>query len=378
MSRRFGRREFLKKSAGVAALAASAAAVRVPAILAERSPNSKLGTAVIGANGQGMAHVPVAANEHLVAMADIDDRRMANTLDWLDKNRPGVRSRVKTYYDYRKMLDEIHKQVDAVFIAIPDHSHACAAMAAIKLGKHVYCEKPLTHDIYEARALGQAARQHKVMTQMGNQGHAGESIRVLREYLEAGAIGTVLETHTWTSQYYGDQVRPPDAPAPQGLHWDEWIGPGPWCDYRPGLHPGGRIPAWYIWKDYGTGLLPCVGVHAFDAVHWGLQLKCPTSVEVLGQEDGSPGVWPTFSTLLYEFPRPGLPPLKAYLYGGKRREQIAKDRDDKLFGAKNLNHPRVADELTAKYGRAFYICSGEPKATSDLHWTAEEIGRAHV
>ena len=207
MSSRFGRREFLKKSVGAAALAAGASAVGVPAILAERSPNSKLNTAVIGANGRGMAHVPVAAGEHLVAMVDIDDRRMGSTLDWLDKNCPGVRSKVKTYYDYRKMFDEMHKQVDAVFIAIPDHSHACATMMAIKLGKHVYCEKPLTHDIYEARALGQAARQYKVMTQMGNQGHAGESIRVLREYLEAGAIGTVLETHTWTSQYYGDKVR---------------------------------------------------------------------------------------------------------------------------------------------------------------------------
>jgi len=356
MSSRFARREFLKKSVGAAALAAGASAVGLPAVLAERSPNSKLNTAVIGANGQGMAHVPVAASEHLVALVDIDDGRMANTLDWLDKNHPGVRSKVKTYYDYRKMFDELHQQIDAVFIAIPDHSHACAAMTAIKLGKHVYCEKPLTHGIYEARALGEAARQYKVMTQMGNQGHAGESIRVLREYLEAGAIGTVLETHTWVSQYYGDQVRPPDAPVPQGVHWDEWIGPGPWCNYRPGLHPGGRIPAWYIWKDYGTGLLPCVGVHAFDAVHWGLQLKYPTSVEVLGQEDGSPGVWPTFSTLLYEFPRPGLPPLKAYWYGGKRQEQIAKDRDDRLFGAKNINHPRVADELTAKYGRDLTSC----------------------
>ena len=207
MSNRFGRRTFLEKSAGVAALAVSASAMGVPAILAERSPNAKLNTVVIGANGRGMAHVPVAANEHLVGLVDIDDRRMGSTLDWLDKNCPGVRSKVKTYYDYRKMFDEIHKQVDAVFIAIPDHSHACAAMMAIKLGKHVYCEKPLTHDIYEARALGQAARQYRVMTQMGNQGHAGESIRALREYLEAGAIGTVLETHTWTSQYYANKVR---------------------------------------------------------------------------------------------------------------------------------------------------------------------------
>jgi predicted dehydrogenase len=356
MSSHLGRREFLKHSAGVAALAASASVVGVPAVLAERSPNSKLNMVCIGANGRGMAHVPVAASEHLVGLVDIDDRRMGATLDWLDKNVPGTRSKVKTYYDYRKMFDEMHKQVDALFIAIPDHSHACATMMAIKLGKHVYCEKPLTHDIYEARALGQAARQYKVMTQMGNQGHASESIRVLREYLEAGAIGTVRETHTWTSQYYGDQVRRPDEPAPAGVHWDEWIGPGPWCHYRSGLHPGGGTPAWYFWKDYGTGLLPCVGVHAFDAAHWGLQLKYPTSVTVIEQEESNPGVWPAFTTLCYEFPRPGLPPLKAYWYGGKRRAQIAKDHDDQLFGAKNLNHPHVADELAAKYGLNLTSC----------------------
>ena len=144
----------------------------------------------------------------------------------------------------------------------------------------------------------------------------------------------------------------PDEPAPAGVHWDEWIGPGPWCHYRGDLHPN----AWYYWKDYGTGLLPCVGVHAFDAVHWGLQLKYPTTVEVLAQEESNPGVWPAFCTLCYEFPRPGLPPLKAYWYGGKRREQIAKDHDDQLFGAKNLNHPRVADELTARYGRDLTSC----------------------
>ena len=178
------------------------------------------------------------------------------------------------------------------------------------------------------------------------------SIRVLREYLEAGAIGTVRETHTWVSQYYGNKVRTPDEPAPAGLHWDEWIGPGPWCNYRGDLHPN----AWYYWKDYGTGLLPCVGVHAFDAAHWGLQLKYPISVTVVEQEESNPGVWPAFTTLCYEFLRPGLPPLKAYWYGGKRREQIAKDHDDQLFGAKNLNHPRVADELAAKYGRDLTSC----------------------
>ena len=214
MSSRFGRREFLKKSAGAAALAAGASAVGVPAVLAERSPNSKLNTAVSAPTGGGWPTCPSRQASTSSRWSTSTTGGWASTLDWLDKNVPGTRSKVKTYYDYRKMFDEMHKQVDAVFIAIPDHSHACATMMAIKLGKHVYCEKPLTHDIYEARALGQAARQYKVMTQMGNQGHASESIRVLREYLEAGAIGTVLETHTWTSQYYGDKVRRPDEPAP--------------------------------------------------------------------------------------------------------------------------------------------------------------------
>ena len=214
MNKRLNRRELLKKSAVAAGAAAGIHAFAAPAILAERSPNSKLGMAVIGAGGRGIAHLGAALSEHLVALVDIDDNRMADILKKLEtnpasvyvKDSPNV-SKIKTYYDFRKMFDECHKQIDAVFVATPDNTHAAASMMAIKLGKHVYCEKPLTHDIYEARALGEAARQYKVMTQMGNQGHAGESIRVLREYLEAGAIGTVLETHSWQNQVYGGRTR---------------------------------------------------------------------------------------------------------------------------------------------------------------------------
>jgi predicted dehydrogenase len=337
----------LKKSATGAAAAAGASAFGAPALLAERAPTSKLGMAVIGSGGRGSAHIPVAASEHLVALVDVDDNRMAGALKGLAKNPAVDVSKIKTYYDYRKMFDEVHKQLDAVFVAVPDNQHACASMMAIKLGKHVYCEKPLTHDIYEARALGEAARKYNVMTQMGNQGHAGEGIRALREYLEAGAIGTVLETHSWQDQYYGGRTRMADRPVPAGLHWDEWIGPGAYTEYRDGLHPA---PGWYQWQDYGTGLLACVGAHTFDAVHWGLQLKYPSSVEAVEQEGATPGVWPTLNTLLYEFPRPGLPTLRAYWYDGRHSNPNAKDKDGRPY-PKGPNYPRLADELTAKYGR---------------------------
>jgi predicted dehydrogenase len=341
------RRWFLKRSAAVTGAAAGLRLFGAPAVLASRAPNAKLATAIIGAGGRGLAHLGVALGEQLVALADIDDNRMRGVLGTVDST-PGYKaSQIKAYYDFRKMFDEMHKQIDLVFVATPENTHACASMMAIKLGKHVYCEKPLTHDIYEARALGEAARQHKVMTQMGNQGHAGEGIRALREYLEAGAIGTILETHTWQDQVYGGRTRAPNRPVPPGVHWDEWIGPGKYCEYRDGLHPS---PGWYQMKDYGTGLLACVGAHTFDAVHWGLQLKYPASCVALEQEGQSDDVWGTFNTLLYEFPRPGLPPLRAYWYDGVRKDPAAKDKEGRPY-PKGINRPRLADELTAKYGR---------------------------
>lgn len=341
MTTHLNRRELLKKSAAAAGAVVGTGAMAAPAILAEPSPNSKLGMAIIGANGRGMAHLGAAMSQRLVALADVDDNRMAGVMKAVAKSPNADPSKIKTFFDFRKMFDEMHKQIDAVFVATPENAHACASMMAIKLGKHVYCEKPLTHDIGEARALGEAARKYKVMTQMGNQGHAGEGIRVLREYLEAGAIGTVLETHTWQDQVYGPRTRGVNRPVPQGLHWDEWIGPGAFCDYRDGLHPS---PGWYQWMDYGTGLLACVGAHTFDAVFWGLQLKHPSSCVALEQEGRTPDVWPTLNTLLYEFPRPGLPTLKSYWYDGVRTkvDPLVKDK---------RNHPRLADELTKQYGR---------------------------
>ena len=351
MARRLSRREFVKKTALAAGAAVGAHLSGAPCILGGPSPGSRLGTAVVGAGGRGMAHLGVAAGERLVALVDVDDNRMAGAIKALEKSPGFDVSKVKTYFDYRKMFDEMHKDIDVVFVATPENHHACASMAAIKLGKHVYCEKPLTHDVYEARALGEAARQYKVMTQMGDQGHAGEGIRALREYLDAGAIGTVLETHSWQTQVYGPRTRGPTKPVPPGLHWDEWIGPAPYRDYHDSLHPS---PGWYQWMDFGTGLLGGLAPHVMDPVHWCLQLKYPASCAALEQEGCTPDVWPTLNTLLYEFPRPDLPPLKAYWYDGVREN---KDPDVKGKAGNMvttiLNRPRLADELEKKHGREF-------------------------
>ena len=137
------------------------------------------------------------------------------------------------------------------------------------------------------------------MTQMGNQGHGGEGIRVLREYLEAGAIGTVLETHSWQDQVYGTRRREPNKPVPSWVHWDEWLGPAAYREYRDGLHPA---PGWYQWKDFGTGLLACVGAHVMDPVHWCLQLRYPSRVTALEQQGETPEVWGTLNTLLVPVP----------------------------------------------------------------------------
>ncbi|MDD4869742.1 MAG: Gfo/Idh/MocA family oxidoreductase [Kiritimatiellae bacterium] len=354
------RRQFLKRGFAFAGAAAGLRLFNAPSILSSRSPNSKLGVAFVGAWGRAHAHLSFTTLEpsmQVVALTDIDENRLRAGLDFVGKvpEYKDKVSQIKTYYDYRKMFEEMEKQIDAVFVAIPDHSHASAVMIAMKLGKHVYCEKPLTHDISEARALGEAARKYKVMTQMGNQGHAGEGLRAIREYIEAGAIGTVTETHTWMCQNYSRFNKPrPIRPVPPGVHWDEWIGPGKYREYCEGLAPA----AWYNTKDYGAGLIAAVGVHTFDAVHWGLQLKYPSSCVALAQEGMTEDDYGSLNTVCFEFPRPSLPPLKAYFYDGDKESHAGFNVDAK----QGLNHPALADELSAKYGRDLWRSGDQVRA----------------
>jgi len=288
-----------------------------------KAPSDKLNIACVGVGGRAEAHVGAAAGQNLIAMCDVDKGR----LEGQSKKHP----KAKTYTDYRKMLDEVAKEIDAVFVATPDHHHAFATMAAIKLGKHVYCEKPLTHSVWEARQVAEAARKAKVATQMGNQGLSEDGPRQLTEWIAAGAIGKVTEVHTWTDRPggwwpQGFKQRLPTKPVPANLDWDMWIGAAPYRDYHDKLHPF----AWRGWWDFGTGALGDIGCHAMAPVFMALKLGLPTALEA-ETSGSSVETGPNWSIIKYEFPARGdMPPVKLTWYdGGKmppRPEEYEKDR----------------------------------------------------
>jgi predicted dehydrogenase len=234
-------------------------------------PSEKLNIAGIGVGGMGGHNLSQCASENIVALCDVDSAVAANTF----KQYP----RAKRYKDFRVMLDQ-QKDFDAAIVATPDHSHAVIAMAVIQNGKHVYVQKPMAHSVYEARVLTEAARKHKVVTQMGNQGHSGDGARSMCEWIADGAIGAVREVHAWTNRPVWPQGvevdRPKEIPpVPASLDWDLWIGPAPYRPYHPTYHPG----TWRAWWDFGTGSLGDLGCHILDAPFWALKLKYPVSVE---------------------------------------------------------------------------------------------------
>jgi hypothetical protein len=235
---KMSRRGFLG-GAAMATTAFSVAPAHVLGLNGATPPSGKLNIAGIGVGGQGASDLGNFTSENIVALCDVDWRHAAGTF----KRFPDA----KRHKDFRKMLEE-QKDIDAVIVATPDHVHALASMMAIRLGKHVYCEKPLTHSVWEARKVAEAAREHKVATQMGNQGQASEETRRLSEYVWAGVIGPVREAHIWTDrpsqglfrEYWPQGVdRPKDTPpTPDNLDWDLWLGPAP---YRP-YHPAYAVP----------------------------------------------------------------------------------------------------------------------------------------
>ena len=349
------RRTFLRQ----AALSAGVAAVfNAPFLLAERSPNAKLAVAVIGCGGRGEVSVDGALGERLVALVDVDDARLAAAARKASSQR-GAQPR--RFFDYRRMFDKLHKEIDAVLVATPDHHHAPAAMRAIKLGKHVFCEKPLCHDIAEARALAKAASERKVTTMMGNQGHCGDGYRILCEYIWAGAIGDVLETHSWSGFVNGGVGgRPPAKPVPAGLHWDQWLGAAPYRDYHEGLHPA----YWRYYRDFGTGGLGDWGCHNLDGVFWALKLGYPTSIECLGLVGGSEEKYPQADAIRWQIPaREGMPALQVYWYDGGKLKSVGAENERK--GRINTpNYPPMLAEFEKTYdddfregwdGGTFYI-----------------------
>ena len=276
------------------------------------SPNEKLNVAGIGAGGKGWADITSCedAGANIVAMCDVDWDRATRTF----KRYPDV----EKFKDFRNMLEK-RKDIDALTVTTPDHMHAPAAYMAMKMGKHVYVQKPMTHTVAEARLLTVTAREMKVATQMGNQGRSGNGARDLCEMIWTDAIGPVREAHIWTHRpVWGGQGRgKPLSPrvTPEHLDWDRWLGCAPWRPYHPGYAPHD----WRAWLDFGGGSLGDMACHIMDPAYWALKLNdaASYSVEVIEQKDRNTETFPTMTTIKYSFPkRADMPPVDVYWYDG--------------------------------------------------------------
>jgi len=334
------RRQFLRLAASTTA-AVALAPRHVLGGAGQVAPGSKITLAGIGTGGQGMqnrAALQQFPEVQIVAVCDVE-RQGNRYLSWNwsqgkeerwcgreparravesaygEQQRSGQFHGCKAYADYRELLES--EDVDAVMIATPDHTHAVITMAALKRRKHVYCEKPLTYSVHEARAVADAARQAGAVTQMGNHGQAEESARVVQEIIADGAIGPVREVRVWTgARFWGWPTwegRPAETPpVPEGLDWDLWIGPAPFRPYHPAYHPW----TWRNWRDFGTGLLGDLGAHKLSTVVKALQLGHPASVEASATKLADE-TYPLGEIVRYEFPARGpRPPVVLTWYDG--------------------------------------------------------------
>jgi len=307
MRKGISRRTFVVGGAGAALVAGSA--TKVSARSRSTSANEKLNIAAIGSGGKGAADISSVSRENIVALCDVDDERAAETYEKYPK--------ATRYKDFRVMLEK-EKNIDAVVIATPDHTHAVAAKACMELGKHVYVEKPLTHTIAEARELTKIARQYKVATQTGNQGHAGSGVRNCCEWIWDGAIGDIKEVHVWTNRPTWPQGidRPADTPpVPATLDWDLWLSTAPERPYNPAYVPF----KWRGWWDFGCGALGDMACHIMDPANWAMKLS--ETKEPITVEAESSGVnnetAPEWSIIRYGFPARGnMPPVTITWYDG--------------------------------------------------------------
>jgi predicted dehydrogenase len=319
------RRSLMGAAAGVAAFTIVPRSVLGGA--GNTSPSEKLNIAGVGIGGQGGHDVDQFKDQNIVALCDVDWRHASACF----KRFPNA----KKYTDFREMLDKEDKNIDGVVVGTPDHLHAPVSIAAMKHGKHVYCEKPLTHTVREARMMAEVAREKKVATQMGNQGQAGEEVRLLCETIWDGAIGQVREVHVWTDRplngtnkwYWPQGIDRPkgEDPIPDSLDWDLWIGPAP---IRPYVNRVYNPFVWRGWWDFGTGALGDIGCHSLDPVFRALKLGYPTSVEAcctLVNDE----TYPVASRVTYEFPARGdLAPVTLNWYDGGMRPPRPSELED--------------------------------------------------
>jgi predicted dehydrogenase len=297
------------------AAAAAAAAAAAPWIRSAPAPDSpfrnlvtgrKIRVASVGLGGKGYSDTHECIGEDIVALCDVDFERGAQTFH---ENQQAAR-----YRDFRQMLDEMGDRIDAVNVSTPDHMHFPIAMMALERGKHVYVQKPLTHTIGEARALAAAAARAGVVTQMGNQGHANNGTRLVREWIAAGVIGPVREVHCWTNRPVWPQpvVWPGRGAAPDTIDWNLWLGVAPEREYMPGIAPFNWRGLW----DYGTGALGDMGCHLMDAAFWALDLSGPVKIEATSTGNTAVSA-PKSSKVVCRFPARGsMPPVVFTWYDG--------------------------------------------------------------
>jgi len=326
MSNQSNRRRFLKTTAmtGIGFwLAGNASSAEEAQPKVERSPNERIAFACIGVDGMGANDSAAAAKAgDVVAICDVDEQKL---------NVAGERRfpKAKRYTDFRKMLEEMAGSIDAVTVSTPDHIHAPAALMAMRLGKHCYCQKPLTRTIYEARLMTQVAKEKKLATQMGNQFTAHDDLRKAAAIIQSGVLGAVSEVHTWTNRPIWPQgiERPQPSPCPEYLHWDLWLGPSPERPYAPGYHP----MVWRGWWDFGTGALGDMACHIVNMSYMALNLRNPVAVqaETSGHNKDS---FPKWSIITYEFAAlENRPALKLFWYDGGKRPA------DELFEGKPVS-----------------------------------------
>jgi len=353
------RRELLGAAAAVAAF------TYVPKRVLAASPNSKLNIAGIGVGGRGASDIKGVSSENIVALCDVDEKRAGKTFEQY--------SNARKYKDFRRMLEKEEKNIDAVVIGAPDHIHTPAAIRAMRMGKHVYCEKPMAHTIWEARRMTQVAKEMGVVTQMGNQGHAGEGLRLYKEYIDDGAIGTVREVHVWSDRagtpdraWWPQGIERPKGsePVPETLDWNLWLGPARWRPYNSAYCPF----KWRGWYDFGCGALGDMAVHNADPAFFALDLDAPVAVSAKSSEV-TEETFPKWNIITYEFAAKGsrpainmtwydggkLPPRPAQLEEGLRLGSngilIVGDKAA-LLGGSHAGTPRIIPEAKRKaYGQ---------------------------
>jgi predicted dehydrogenase len=344
MNYRTHRRRFLKNTAlaGVGIWAAGTGGLARSA-----SPNEKLNIGIIGASGRGGANTKSVSTENIVALCDVDEKRLqAASLPY---------PKAKKYGDWRKLLDQ--KGMDAVVVSTTDHTHAPACVWAMNRGMSVYCEKPLAHSSYEARVMQDTYKrdQDKLATQMGTQIHATDNYRRVVELVQSGAIGPVREVHVWCGRHgLKDGERPKDeAPVPDRLDWDLWLGPAPWRPYHPRYLPG--CTTWEQWWDFGNGCLGDMGSHLIDLPFWALKLRDPLTVKAEG-EPLRKETYPEWLVVHWEHPARGdMPPLTLHWYDGVQRPKLKVPGHDIQSWNKGIVFVGDEGTLLADYGKKILV-----------------------